>query len=401
MRILYYGQHSMRTYSDPISYALDKDGALHRQLARIAVLPKSYRWDLVLPITADQHGGLLPPEFHKLRNDGYDIKVHYYVAPFNVMTQRFETPSTRPFEEIKNVDVMLCEMPEHVGFFRMMQENKVLPEFPIVTKVLHVELFDDTKPVLPYFWRQLEGISLSDHVVFPLRGIYEAFKAHAHALLSPLAIKMLDRPTTIWNGMFTPKLLGPNKRAGSFDSNAPITFAFISRLSDDKRTKAAAFLEAMTVFKPGAEAQLWVADPTDMMGVKDFEHKELVFGKFGNTREDYVHTLRDVSDVVPILYDQGLIASIGFCEAAWFRNVMVHPYSKAPDNLNGIGVQYDVPEDKTKMSKVIEAALVEAFEGILDGSHDNGSHDVEMIYDRRSTDVEAEKMQEDLESVVF
>jgi hypothetical protein len=138
----------------------------------------------MLPMTAVQSGTGLPQELYELRNKGHEINVHFYIAPFNVMTQRFETPSTRVFEEIKSVDVMLCEMPEHVGFFRMMQENKVLPEFPIVTKVLHVELFDDTKPVLPYFWRQLEGISLSDRVVFPLQGIYEAFKVHAHSLLS-------------------------------------------------------------------------------------------------------------------------------------------------------------------------------------------------------------------------
>lgn len=387
MNILYYGQHSMRTYSKPIMYRLDKDGALQRQLARIAVLPKSYRWTLLLPYSYGTAEYIeLPPELFRLKNDGYNIETKYYRAAHNVAGQRFATPDPRWFEDnnLGNIDVMLCEMPEHVGYFRQLQDQKILGRFPIVTKVLHVELFDETKPVLPYFWRQLEGISFSDAVIFPLKGIYEAFKAHAHKLLSDLALQMLDRPTHIWNGMFSPKLFLEGK-AGI--GGIPMRVAFISRLSDDKRTRASQFLAEMERFAAN-EASLKVADPTEMIKQGGVDSR-LVFSLFGSDRADYIDTLRHWSTVVPILYDQGLIASIGFCEAAWAGNIMVHPASLVDNNLNHIGCAYH--------NDNLRDGLLRAFEAHVDGY--DTEMDRESIYHARSTDVEAEKMQELLESV--
>lgn len=386
MNVLYLGQHSMRTYTEPIEYVLAKDGALQRQLARIAVLPKTWRWRLILPTSRHP----LPSEYFALLDEGFDIAVIWLPVAPNVMRQRFEPPQyDRVALEVRDFepDLMLCEMPEHVATIRGLQNYDVWPEFPIISLILHIELFKETEPVQSYFLRQLEGFSHSDAVVFPLPGIKDEWMKHAHFLVKEDAWDLLNRPTFTWKGMFSPKTLGANVKPSSKPEPAVLTF--ISRLTDSPRTKAPLFIEAAKLIRKHDHDpwRIFVGDPTDLRLIP-----EQVFLAIGNTRESYKEALA-ASHVVPILYPQNKIASIGFCEAVWKGAVVIHVVDPNEENdLDKVGMPIEPGFDEHDLVKRIYYAWEEGRAGIHDG-------DWERIYELRSTDVEAEHMRVVMESV--
>ncbi|NDD55337.1 hypothetical protein EBZ39_15995, partial [bacterium] len=119
---------------------------------------------------------------------------------------------------------------------------------------------------------------------------------------------------------------------------------FISRLTDERRTKAKQFLTACDeLLKTGDQFTVKVADPNRSM--TDDEIRGLCASaeitRFNDKQEYYEALWR--ADIVPILYPLNHIYSVGHCEAAYSENVII----TMGDHLDGHVV---VTNDNIKMA---------------------------------------------------
>lgn len=359
MKILYEPQCSMRSY-DGNGWLLSSDAQINKMLAYVRALPEDWEWIWTVPATR----GMKPLEAQL--DLPSNVKPMYRPWPSNVLLHRFHFDMMDSIDCLNDLkldsevpDVMLCEVPEHVrGWTAAMKEADV--SFPIIAMYEHVDIYEETKrPDLPFFLRQLEGYTAADLCAFPLAGMQDSWK---QATMKLGVESQVDwSKSRIWNALTT---LDPS---GVCNKTSKPTIFFAGRCSDEPRTKWKRFIEACDMLKQtGLDFRVWFANPNEAQDwsrlAKCPGFEQHPYGNRTLERREYLDLL-SMADVVPVLYPQSHIYSIGFMEAIAHDCLVVtdHPPSRASYGET-IGIQVDCMLS-TEIAGGLHAALRQVARG--------------------------------------
>lgn len=324
----------MRSYRDQ-RWLVNQDAQVTKMKAYVEALPAEWEWSWCLPFNYLCDAG----QFLDLQNWMTRIGVKSWQFPWmhNVLQGRYYFPmeELRVLVDHVKPDVMLLEVPEHARAMRVVQQMAG-QSFPIISMVEHVDFYEQTRvpEQVAYTLRQIDGALVSDCVAFPLEGMREEWGKAAVDLLSDRGQSALDDKNhfVTWNAIFSPKdveaALDPDDLLEWYDTrdDKRVVVNFISRLSDNQRTHYVEFFQACEELATrGLQFQVWVANPNEGLPVKEIKNLCPNITKIGNAgRDEYLSDLWK-SDIVPILYPQSHIYSLGFCEAVMSDNIVLTP----------------------------------------------------------------------------
>jgi hypothetical protein len=347
VKILYIPQLSMRSYVDS-RWLVSSASQVVRMLAYKLCLPDDWKWTFLLP------------ELDQLDADWQDVfvadrSVNIVHAKWmdDVRKNRFFVP----YDTIEHVyrehkpDVVILETPEHAFVLRhIAQVTGVEPR--LVSFFVHVE-----DRISPTWRRQIEGFNSSHYAAFQSdreRRLWIKYHASPGMGINEYELK---RKSRVWPGMFSPE---EGERARSTpqlmfarEPEHPTIF-FISRLSDQQRTRYPEFVEAVRLMneRNADEIRVWFANPNEAMDWSQVRllpgYEQHPFGDRTLRREQYL-TLLGMSHVVPILYAN---KSGGLCEAVVARNSLV----TVPENGTLFSTVED-PSDPEQIAKALELAF--------------------------------------------
>lgn len=295
----------MRSYSTPPRWLVREDSQVNKMLGWMRHLPDEWEWTWMLP---------LQPRWQDSSYEWLHARAtHIDWAP-NVLTDRFGFPMNDVLEVIEagEYDIAIVEAIEHVAGFKAAQKFAG-KEFPVVGMI---GLYDDRDDA--FYLRQIEGAAASDLLVFPLQVIAERWYERAKAMVKhtscearAVVVPAIFDPQEVLSHTITP-----------IHSTCPRIF-FISRISDDARTKASLFIEAVCQLRDeGVEFEVWLANPTGVDVPISNTGTDLV-GPI-DSREEYINRLWN-ADIVPVLYSLEDGYSVGACEAIATDNLLVTP----------------------------------------------------------------------------
>lgn len=365
----------MRSYEDD-RWFVYKDAQSNKMRSYVENLPDDWQWLWIMP--------------QQRQNDVDDDKalynwcVHNRVAwqgiPWasNVLEGRyhFDVNEMSMIAKQWEPDVLLCEVPEHVRAWRAVQ-RRIGREFPIVAMVEHVDIYEQTRVPdrVSYFLRQFDGYLAADKMAFPLEGMEREWVKHVADLLPEDAVVSFFHPEIgddklrVWDAIYSGLEVD---KAETTESHFIPRIYFISRLSDNQRTHYEEFFEACRILANEQwKFELWVADPNeanreygDLQANLGLNHHITHWGT--RTRSDYLERLWR-ADIVPVLYPQDIIYSLGFCEAIMAGNLVV-----TTKGLQGQQVLPGVNEPSHDMvtPKAVAASLRSALE-LSEGRRNN------------------------------
>lgn len=319
LNILYHPQLSMRSYEDN-RWLVSADAQFTKILAYVKALPQDWSWTFLMPEASQAD-----TSYVKMLPGNVDLLFMTYGD--NVLENRynFDVPFASSILRAYDFDVLLLEVPEHARAWRVVQQY-AKKDFPIISMVEHVDFYEQTRvpEKVAFHLRQLDGALVSDAVAFPLQGMSNEWaKASASLVPDPQVVQAWSGKCTTWDAIYSPdevSMYRPVKES----HNAKPVINFISRLSDNQRTHYEEFFEACRLLEAdGREFEVWVANPNEAMT----SQRVLVEGKFvtqvGNLDRKHYMSMLWQSDIVPILYPQSHIYSLGFCEAIVAENLML------------------------------------------------------------------------------
>lgn len=319
MRILYWPQISMRSYQDN-RWLFSSDAQITKMRAYVNSLPQDWQWTWVIPRA-------------RQLDRSWESALPLGVQPVhmtwgdNVLHGRYYFPLREVFKlfEIQQFDVMLLEVPELARAVRVAQ-SWVKRDFPIVAMVEHVDIYEETRVPerVAYHLRQVDGALCSDVLAFPLAGMWHEWAKAADDLVRPRVYTLFQEKAVIWDALYDPEEVLAWRLPGSTgdQDETPVVF-FISRLSDNQRTHYEEFFEANRILSKEREYKVIVANPNEAKSADWISRQGDNVHYYGTlTRSGYIRHLWD-ADVVPILYPQSHIYSLGFCEAITAGNVIL------------------------------------------------------------------------------
>lgn len=379
MRVLLWPQLSMRNYKSG-KWHLEMDPNLNKD--RAWANSTKWEWHWVVPN---------PPQWSIDSAQGIPrhVRLHGLDWAPNVQTARFDFPFVDVCNIVKRVQphAMILEVPEHALAMRMVQEW-TKTEFPIFSYVNYSPVVEGaTHHKIDTFHRQVEGAMASDLLAFNTEGLREAWTLHRVAEDYVSEIR-----TTVWPGVYSPNEIDwwasyRNRRA-----DPPAVF-FTSRLSDPAKNRGPQFFRTLKILKGrGHSFQVWLGDPNRSATENDLSMLEgLDVTRHGcDNRAQYLRMMNEAA-IVPTLWAQDLIYSIGYCDALAAGAISV--VSTSGGNVAGIpvGLEPDIDD------------LLPAMEEALDRWADPHSRKAfqlaqgEWLMDRRSVQRNVGKMVQEVE----
>jgi len=316
VRILYFPQVSMRSHVDS-RWLLRHDGCLVRMRAVVETLPREWRWTWALPdANVERHWPDALPQ---------DVAV----APLPWMDNVRQGRAFFPMREVQallreqDFDLVMTDVPEHVHAWR-----EAGYDGPLIATATHLLPVDDKAGYL----RQAAGALLADAVCFPTDEIERIWSSRS-------VFHVPNFKRKVWKGVFSPsEVEAAMTRTRKWPPDVP-KVNFISRLSDNGRTHHEEFFEACRqLAHVGQKFEVWVQNPNEAMDDRDVARQCTRISRVGNSgRADYLRTLWQ-SDIVPILYDDDRILSIGLMESVAARCVVATPTHRS--GLPGVHINY-------------------------------------------------------------
>jgi hypothetical protein len=311
-----------------------------------------------------------------------DLTVVIMNACKNVAYNRFHFDMNELLTDkvfILDVDYVITDVPETARNFKMFFSlNKKFPK--LIVNVHYIDIYLENQ-ITPgesnYFWRQLDGIICADKVTFFTRQMLKDYFEYAAGLVDINLIESLKRKCSVQDYMIISEYEMKLHRKPKAENK--IIF-FISRCSDDKRTKWKEFITIMKELrKQRQDFEVFIANPTqiDNQLIRNETENADYFRipEIPLTRKEYIELLWQ-SHCVPLFYDIGNNISIGFYEAMFCENVPVQ-----------LGVDFD-NMDKDN--------LLKAFNVALDASPEASRAIWEQIIERHSCERNAERFYKEL-----
>jgi hypothetical protein len=400
VKVLYWPQLSMRSYEDN-TWLVPSDAQFTKMLAYVEALPEEWEWTFCMPApdqTDNSFAVMLPKNTKFVWNEWAD----------NVLEMRYHFDmrwAKRLLE--RDFDVMLNEVPEHARAWRTAQ-RAAGRDFPIISMVEHVDIYVQTRvpASVGYHMRQVDGSLVSDAVAFPLAGMKDEWMKAAKDVISQdvydmlLGKELVDERMPVWQAIFSPREVmraqGDEYKKPE-ERKKPIV-NFISRLSDDQRTNYKAFFDVVNDLRnKGRESfDLWIANPNSALS--DQKIAELVSLRDDDVisyaqrgRGEYLNRLWK-SDIVPILYPQSHIYSVGYCEAIIAMNVVITTRGPLGEECAGVQVSDSSVAEITK-------GLTEAIDVIRLSAPDFLAKQEEWIMSERTVEANISKVRKTIEEV--
>jgi hypothetical protein len=303
MRVMLWPQLSMRNYETG-KWHLEMDPNLMKDRAWIQATPE-WDWYIFTPQDDDlsrESGKGLP----KLRNV---VQIPLPWAP-NVQTSRINFPFKQVASAIRcfKPEAIILESPEHALPIRMIQDFYDM-DFPVFSYVNYLEGRPESHKHLGTTMRFLEGAIVSDRLVFNTEGLLNYFMAKYVNPLTGFAFHNV----TLWPGVYTPAEVDAEKFRIPAD---PPAIFYTSRLSDPKKNRHPEVFEALkSMASRKMPFQVWVGNPNDAMGEEEIRNSCPNVTKIGcNSREEYLQMVNEAA-VIPTMWPQDKIYSIGYCDA--------------------------------------------------------------------------------------
>lgn len=342
MKILVHPQLSMRSY-DTNTWLLSRDSQMNKLLGYFRNMPQ-HEWCVLIPdvdrcddVTALKEAGVGALQVEWAEN----VQQARYTFDVDAMAADLG---------MKEPDILLLEVPELARNWRCVMDRNGR-NIPIVSIINHADVFTWSKTFgkSGALLRQLDGAACSDAVVFHVHGTREAWLRAAYDVVTDYWMQEnVLQKLTIWPGSFD--LL--EVPFGTKNEQDPLAVNFISRLSDNPRTHYLEFLEAIDLMGRGrVDFQAWLGDPNEAMmdSVPPFVTRQ---GPW--SRRQYFDYLWQ-SSVVPILWPQWEMHSLGACHAIATENILVSP--APPDNRGMPGVVIKGEITGGKLAEAIKFAL--------------------------------------------
>lgn len=334
MRVLVWPQLSMRSYSTGL-WHLEMDPNLNKDRAWARAVPQ-WDWEWLLPPPAQWS-----PESSK----GLAPGVKFSTMPWapNVQAGRYNFPYEAVRTHLIRIapDAMILEVPEHAPAIRTIQQAEGL-DFPVFSYVNYAPVLNYTKG--DTFGRQVEGAACSERLVFNTQGLMDVWTSMAKRVHWPGVDNV-----TLWPGVYSPEEI--DRQDASY-SDPPAVF-FTSRLSDPAKNRHPQFFEALRRVYRTHGFQTWIGDPNRVVPEKSLrDWAPNVTRMHCTSREQYLSWMRQAA-VVPCLWEQDKIYSIGFCDALASGSIAI--VSASTPDMPGVTVGPEPDE------RELERALVEAF----------------------------------------
>lgn len=342
MRILYEPELSMRSYEDG-SWLLSSDSQLNKMIQCMKGFPDDWTWGVMLPM-ANQTRITTPLDLPLSR--------WIFEVPWaqNVQTNRFSFPMPDAQAALVTFrpDLILTETVEHAQNWRRALQHLNMTDVKIASITV---LYDDWRDNA-FMLRQIDGVLSSDVSFFSLPAIRDAWVDRALKITNVGGGKVIE----VWDALFDPQEVIDRLAVMQTPPHPKPVINFISRLSNESLYHSASFFKAVRLMEAkGLDFEVWVADPNHARDEIWGESKKITRWRYAS-REEYLDSLIK-SRVVPILYDQSTIHSLGYCEAVYARNIIVtpKPASQAVPTP-GIFANPIVPEE---LAYVLERALTD------------------------------------------
>lgn len=380
MKVLVWPQLSMRSYSTG-KWHLEMDPNLRKNRAWVEAVP-DWRWEWLLP-----HPQQWSPESHLGIPHGIGFGTMSY--GLNVQANRYNFPYESVSSHIARVrpDAMILEIPEHAPAVRDVQRSLGL-EFPIFSYVNYA-------PVLKYtrgdtMGRQVEGARASDFIVFNTPGLMDMWQGIARRDHWPGASNV-----RLWRGVYSSTEI---EALSSGEVRVPPVYPsvfFTSRLSDPHKNRHPEFFRALDTLRDRFQFETWIGDPNRVHSPEELRTlAPNVTRTHCGSREEYIDWLL-TSSIIPCLWEQDMIYSIGVCDAIAARAIVICSGS-GQDKVPGIAVGPEPDADD------LEEALEEAFVTLEDPRKytDLVKSQVAWLEKFRGMEMNASRMVQDVENAV-
>lgn len=379
MKLLYVPQASMRSYDDSM-WLLNRDAQITKMFSYVRALPDGWSWDFVLP----EHS--THPSVGSRLAWPRNVEIQLQHQGDNVLENRyhFNISSSRMILRTRKSDVVLLEIPEHARAWRVAMAREGL-DIPIVSMVEHVDLYDETRidERVRFMLRQIDGCLASDATAFPLPGMkHEWLDAARLALSGELFEDVATSRLPVWRAIFSPVEVESAVDADKLAEYREIAWEMpvvniVSRLSDNKRTRHMELFEACRELGRRRQFEVWVQNPNDAMTDDEIrqqlpKHEALGALRIApreQPRSEYIDSLWR-SDIVPILYPQSHIYSVGCLEAIAAQNIIV---TVQPERLGDDGPGLHLADGSVEsIVHGLDAAMdiVEGRPSVTDGNLD-------------------------------
>jgi len=341
MKILFFPQISTRSYTDNKWFLL-KSGHIQVIKNQIKAIER---------FSSDKNNLYIicvPPKPQLADRDQdylYDMgnirsKIYSYDFRFskNVALNRFQFDMNDLIEnklDFENIDTFFNDSPEltrnFLFFFKHL--NKTIK---IISNVHYLDIYpENSSGTSQYFWRQIDGIDCSDKCTFFTQKMMDDFYTYAQDYISTKKIEELKQKSSVLDYMLfsqeemnlyknqpISKNVLENIDCQDFRKDDTKLITFISRCSDEKRTKWKEFIESVKILRQRREDfKVVITNPSDaplsqLVKAIGSGNNFLWFPKDKLSRADYIRLLWN-SDIVPILYDISNNISVGFAEAMY------------------------------------------------------------------------------------
>ena len=346
MIIAFFPQYANRSYSSG-KWHLLKDGhvrMMKNQIIAIESCTDKHEYIFIVPTLEDVEDAstnFLYDLDNKLQKK---IDVKLMKLSRNVALNRFHFDMN---ELIKNkncfscIDLLITDVPELARNFKIFYKIHLKRDINIISNVHYLDIYPENSlnGESNYFWRQLDGLLCSNKNSFLVSKQYADFFRYAKEKISMEIMSEIMSKTSVLDFMiFSEDEL--NARKKEYENEKKL-ITFISRCSDDKRTRWKFFIN--TIKKLRNRREDFEVILTNPSGVKEKElDKEIDDAKDFITyskkldRNSYIDLLWK-SDIVPLLYNIDNNMAVGFYEAIYCNNVPVQlgvDYSDDDDLLN-------------------------------------------------------------------
>jgi hypothetical protein len=350
MNILFLPQYANRSYSSG-KWSLLKDGHIGMIKNQIKTLLKydEYTFSLIVPQLSDIED---IDNYEKLffEDEFKKIKIHFF--PFklskNVAYNRFHFDMNQ-FMLIDDFDLIITDVPEltrNIKMHYVLQKKNI----KIISNVHYLDIYPENQVVngiSNYFWSQLNGLICSDAITFLTKKYYQDFFDYAKKYVTnEILVPLIEKSVVLDFMAFSEDSLNLFKKE---KNNEKIIF-FISRCSDDKRTKWREFILSVKLLrKLRQDFKVFIANPTHINSEElskeigdAFDYISFPLNEF--SKQDYVEKLWE-SHCVPLLYDIRNNLAVGFYEAMFCNNVPVQ-YGRDFGDVNVLDLALSSALDK-------------------------------------------------------
>jgi hypothetical protein len=260
-----------------------------------------------------------------LRSKVKELRCHYTL---NAATNRFHFNIEELLSQkdlLETVDIIFNSNIELtlnlIAFFKFYLNKK--PKF--ISGIHYLDIKNDESA---YFFRQVDGIMTSNLTIFYSYNLYDTFFNFASTLLTQKFIELMKKRCKVIDYMvfnevelfrcITPKLTDKK------------TILFISRCTDDERTRWKFFIKSIKELnKRRNDFEAILMNPTEVSTNELIAEcgdtiKNLYWysALFSASRDTYILNLWN-ADIVPFMYNNSKYPSIGLFEAAYCDNHIV------------------------------------------------------------------------------